>query len=150
LLRAEKPVVPDWALPGSATHKQVPPPAGFHRPTQSFELPLGIFSAQSDIGGPLYPGSATFDPAKGRYTLHSASYNIWYFRDEFRYVWKKMSGDLSLAGDIVFPNPEGYFDSKVVLIIRQDLDDDSKEIMAGLHGAGLVHLALRPEKGDPT
>jgi hypothetical protein len=23
--------VPDWALPQSATHKQVPPPADFHR-----------------------------------------------------------------------------------------------------------------------
>jgi hypothetical protein len=57
-----------------------------------------------------------------------------------------MSGDLSLAADITFPNAAGYGDRKVVLIIRQDLDDDAKEAMVALHGAGLIHLAQRPEK----
>ncbi|MFO1476955.1 MAG: biopolymer transporter Tol [Verrucomicrobiota bacterium] len=146
-LGAEPVAVPDWALPGSATHQQVPPPAGFHRPTVTFDAPLGIFTGQSDIGGPLLPGSASFDPATGRYTLNSASYNIWYFRDEFRYAWKRMSGDVSLAADVTFPNPQGYDDRKAVLVIRQDLDDDSKEVMVALHGAGLIHLAYRPEKG---
>jgi hypothetical protein len=140
-------VVPDWAWPGTATHQQVPPPAGFYRDTVIVDQPLGIFPAQADIGGPLLPGSASYDPATQRYTLSSASYNIWYFRDEFRYAWKKLSGDVSLAADITFPNPEGYGDRKAVLVIRQDLDDNAKEIMAALHGAGLIHLALRPEKG---
>jgi len=147
LLRAQTSEVPDWAWPGSATHQQVPPPAGFHRSTRTFDKPIGIFTGQSDIGGPLLPGSANYDAATRCYTLNSASYNIWYFRDEFRYVWKKISGDVSLAADVTFPNPDGYGDRKAVLVIRQDLDDDSKEIMAALHGAGLIHLALRPEKG---
>ena len=143
----QAPQVPDWALPGSATHKQVPPPAGFHRPTVNFATPIGLFEGQSDIGGPLLPGSASYDDATKSYTLNSASYNIWYFRDEFRYLWKKMSGDVSLAADVTFPNPKGYDDRKAVLVIRQDLDDNSKEVMTALHGAGLIHLALRPEKG---
>ena len=50
------PVVPDWALPGSATHKQVPPPADFHRPSRNFDTPIGVFEGQSDIGGALVPG----------------------------------------------------------------------------------------------
>ena len=33
-----------------------------------------------------------------------------------------------------------------MLVIRQDLDDDSKEIMTGEHGTGMVHLAERAEK----
>lgn len=146
-LRAEEIQIPDWALPGSATHKQVPPPAGFHRPTVNFPQPLGIFEGQSDVGGPLLPGSSSYDAGTKRYTISSASYNIWYFRDEFRYVWKKMSGDVSLAADVTFPDPKGYFDRKAVVIIRQDLDDSSKEVMTGLHGGGLIHLAFRPEKG---
>jgi len=146
-LRAETPVIPDWARPGSATHQQVPPPAGFHRPTVNFASPLGLFEGQSDIGGPLLTGSAGYDAVTKRYTLTSASYNIWYFRDEFRYVWKKMSGDVSLAADVIFPKPEGYDDRKAVLVIRQDLDDNAKEVMTALHGAGLIHLAFRPEKG---
>ncbi|MGC1462489.1 MAG: biopolymer transporter Tol [Terracidiphilus sp.] len=92
------------------------------------------------------PGSATYDDAAGRYTINSAGYNIWYTRDEFRYLWKKMSGDISIAADVAFPNPNGFDDRKVVLIIRQNLDDDSKQAMVGEHGAGLIHLAFRSDK----
>lgn len=144
---AETPAVPDWAQPGSATHKQVPPPADFHRASKNFDVPIGIFDGQSDIGGAVVPGSAAYDAGTKHYTINSAGYNIWYTRDEFHFLWKKVSGDLSLATDIMFPNPGGYGDRKVVLIVRQSLDDDAKEIMVALHGAGLIHLAQRPEKG---
>jgi hypothetical protein len=144
---AQTPAVPDWAQPGSPTHTQVPPPADFHRATTTFDKPIGIFEGQSDIGSAVVPGSATFDPATNQYTIHSAGYNIWYTRDEFRFLWKKMSGDVSLAADASFPNPNGYGDRKVVLMIRQNLDDDSKEAMIGEHGTGMIHLAERREKG---
>jgi len=147
LVPAQTPEVPDWAQPGSATHTQVPPPADFRKPSKTFATPIGLFAGQSDIGSAVVPGSASFDASKKQYTINSAGYNIWYFRDEFRFLWKKMSGDVSLAADVTFPMPNGYDDRKVVLIIRQDFDDDSKEIMAGLHGAGLIHLAQRPQKG---
>ena len=71
---------------------------------------------------------------------------MWYTRDEFRYLWKKMSGDVSLAADIAFPDPNGYGDRKAVLVIRQNLDDDSKEAIVALHGAGMIQLAQRAEK----
>ena len=140
------PKAPDWAQPGSPTHTQVAPPPDFHRPTKTFNTPIGIFEGQSDIGGPLIPGSASYDAAAKQYTINSAGYNVWYTRDEFRYLWKKMSGDVSLAADIAFPDPNGYNDRKAFLIIRQNLDDDSKEAIVALHGAGMVHLAQRPEK----
>jgi hypothetical protein len=143
------PDVPDWALPSSATHKQYPPPADFHRPSKNFDTPIGIFQGQSDIGGPLVPGSASYDAATKKYTINSAGYNIWYTRDEFRYLWKKMSGDVSLSADVSFPvAQQPPHDRKVVVIIRQDLDDGSKEIMAAEHGTGMVHLAQRPAKND--
>ena len=146
-LWAQEPVVPDWAIPGSATHTQVAPPPGFHRPSRNFQTPIGVFEGQSDIGSALVPGSATYDAAKRQYTIQSAGYNIWYTRDEFRFLWKKMSGDVSLAADIAYPDPAGYGDRKAVLMIRQDLEDDSKLALVALHGAGMIHLAQRPEKG---
>jgi hypothetical protein len=145
---SQAPQVPDWALPGSSTHQQVPPPADFHRPTVTLDKPIGIFENQSDIGGPLVPGDAGYDPATKQYTIRSAGYNIWYQRDEFRFLWKKMSGDISLAADASFPNKGGYDDRKVVLVIRQSLDDDSKEAMLGEHGTGMTHLAWRANRGD--
>jgi hypothetical protein len=141
------PAVPEWALPGSATHAQVAPPADFHRPTRNFNIPIGIFDGQSDIGAALEPGNANYNPATKQYTITSAGYNVWYTRDEFRYLWKKISGDVTLAADVAFPNPNGYGDRKAVLVVRQDLDDDSKEAIVALHGAGMIHLAVRPVKG---
>jgi hypothetical protein len=140
------PTVPAWAQPGSTTHTQVAPPPDFHRPSRNFYTPIGIFDGQSDIGNAVIPGSASYDPATKQYPINSAGYNVWYTRDEFRYLWKKMSGDVSLAADISFPDPNGYGDRKAVLVIRQDLNDDSKEAIVALHGAGMIHLAVRPEK----
>jgi hypothetical protein len=139
--------IPDWALPASATHKQVSPPSDFHRPARTDNTPIGMFEGQSDVGAALAPGSSSYDPVTKKYSITSAGYNVWYVRDEFRYLWKKMSGDVSLAADISYPDSLGYGDRKAVLVIRQSLDDDSKEALVALHGAGMIHLAWRPEKG---
>ncbi len=141
------PPVPEWAYPGSATRAQVAPPADFRRATTTVALPIGVFEGQSDVGSAVVPGRASFDPASGAYTIESAGYNIWYTRDEFRFLWRRMSGDVSLAADISYPDPDGFFDRKAVLMIRQDLDDDSKMVVVALHGDGMIHLAHRPEKG---
>ena len=140
------PAVPDWALPASATHTQYAPPADFHRPSKNFDGPIGIFDGQSEIGSALVAGSASFDAATKQYTVNSAGYNIWYTRDEFHFLWKKMTGDVSLAADVSFPVTLPPHDRKVVVMIRQDLDDNAKEIMAAEHGTGMVHLAERPAK----
>lgn len=137
--------VPDWAEPSSPTHVQVAPPKGFHKPSKNFDTPIGIFDGQSDVGAAAVPGSATFDANTDEYTINSAGYNIWYSRDEFRYLWKKMSGDVSLAADATFPDAKGYGDRKAVLVIRQTLEDDSQEAVVGEHGTGMIHLAERRE-----
>ena len=136
-------VVPDWALPDSPTHKQVAPPPDFHRDSVTTNRPIGIFDNQTDVGAALVPGDATYDAVDGSYTITSAGYNIWYSRDEFRYLWKKMSGDVSLAATVSFPDPNGFGDRKAALVIRLGLNDDSTEALAAQHGAGMVHLARR-------
>lgn len=146
-LAAAQTTVPDWAQPGSATHVQVAPPTDFHRPATTQLSPIGVFDGQSDVGSAVVPGSSSYDAARDAYTIVSAGYNIWYVRDEFRYVWKQMSGDVSLAANVAFPDPNGYDDRKAVLVIRQSLDDDSPEAIVALHGGGMVHLARRPTKG---
>jgi hypothetical protein len=114
---------------------------------EPFNTPIGVLDGQSDIGGSVAAGSGTYDAGTKQYTITSAGYNIWCSRDEFRYLWKKVSGDVSLAADVTFPNPEGFGDRKAVVVIRQNLEDDSKEAMIGEHGVGMIHLAQRPERG---
>ncbi|MCU1248948.1 MAG: hypothetical protein JWQ49_1977 [Edaphobacter sp.] len=130
--------MPEWAQPGSPTHVQVPPPADFHRPSRNFDGPIGVFDGQSDIGAALVPGSANYDAKAKQYTINSAGYNIWYTRDEFRYLWKKTSGDVSLAADVTFPDTKGHGDRKAVLVIRQSLEDNSRKAMIGEHGVGMT------------
>ena len=144
---AQNVVVPEWSLPASDTHTQVSPPSDFHRPARTVNEPIGIFEGQSDIGSALLPGKSSYNPDTKQYTIVSAGYNVWYVRDEFRYLWKKMSRDVSLAADINFPDSLGFGDRKAVLIIRQSLDDDSKEAIVALHGEGMIHLAWRSENG---
>jgi hypothetical protein len=141
------PVVPEWAYPGTATRTQVAPPPDFRRPSTHFTTPIGIFDGQSEVGTAVVPGRASFDAASGKYTITAAGYNVWYTRDEFRFLWKRMSGDVSIAADDEYPDPNGYGDRKAVLVIRQDLDDDAVQVAVAPHGAGMVQLAQRPEKG---
>jgi hypothetical protein len=136
-------VIPDWALPDSPTHKQVAPPPDFHRDAITYNEPVGIFVNQTDVGAALVPGDARYDPADKSYTITSGGYNIWYTRDEFRYLWKRMSGNVSLAASVSWPDPSGFGDRKAALVIRQDLKDDSVEALVAQHGAGMVHLARR-------
>jgi hypothetical protein len=139
------PIAPDWAYPQSTVHNQVGPPPGFHRASRVERRPIGVFAGQADVGAAIAPGAATF--ADGTYTIRSAGYNVWYTRDEFRFLFNTMSGDVSLAADIAYP-AGGFGDHKALLVIRQSLDDDAKEAFVALHGDGMFHLAKRPEQGQ--
>jgi len=138
--------VPDWALPDSPGHKQVPPPQNFHRPSRTLDKPVGEFENSTEVGGALVPGNASYDPSSRQYTITAAGYNIWYQRDEFHFLWKRMSGDVSLAASVIWPNIGDFHDRKVALVFRDSLDDDSRQIMAAQHGNGMVHIAWRAEK----
>jgi hypothetical protein len=122
-LRAQVTNVPEWAYPASLAHVQVAPPREFHRPSKNFDTPIGIFQGQSDIGSALVPGSASYDAVTRQYTIRFAGYNVWYTRGEFRYLWTKMTGDVSFAADITYLNPNGHGDRKAVLVIRQGRSD---------------------------
>lgn len=126
------------------------PVSGLHAPGygesgKTYGTPVGIFDGQSDIGG--VPGSATYDSAAQEYSINSAGSNAAYTRDDFHYLWKKMSGDVSLTADIAFPDPTGNNERKAMLVIRQSLDDDSKEAVVAVYGSGVFKLGQRPGKG---
>jgi len=113
---------------------------------------LGIFDGQSDVGSVVPPGTAAFDAANNTYTISSAGANLWASQDGFHFVWKKMSGDLSLTADISFPIVTGIHDPhrKAVLMVRQTLDADGVYVDAAQHGSGLTALQYRRERGATT
>ncbi len=111
---------------------------------------LGLFEHAQDIGGVLHPGLTQYDPAAHTYTLTGSGENMWFGKDQFQFVWKKASGDLSLAADIHFAGDKGNKHRKAVLMIRQSLDSGSPAVDIALHGDGLTSLQFRDTANGDT
>ena len=113
---------------------------------------LGVFTNQADVGSVTPPGKLNFDPAAGVYTIRSAGANLWMKTDAFHFVWKKMSGDVSLTADIDFPDKSGDPNPhrKALLMFRQTLDEDGVYVDAAQHGVGLTALQFRRARGETT
>jgi TolB protein len=110
----------------------------------------GLFESHADVGSVLYPGTLEYDPAHGTYTVSGSGENMWSTADAFHFVWKKVTGDVSLAADISFVGNGGNEHRKAVLMVRQSLDADSVYADVALHGDGLTSLQYRDEKGAAT
>ena len=112
--------------------------------------PLGIFEDHADVGPVLHAGSAEYDASKRTYTIAGSGENMWFASDAFHFVWKKVSGDVTLTADIAFLGSGGEAHRKAVLMIRQSLDADSPYADVARHGDGLTSLQARDEKGVNT
>jgi tricorn protease-like protein len=75
---------------------------------------------------------------------------MWFTNDAFHFVWKKVSGDVALAADIVFQGQGGDPHRKACLLFRQSLGADSAYADAALHGDGLTSLQYREGEGSLT
>jgi Tol biopolymer transport system component len=111
---------------------------------------IGLFEGQSGVGKVLHAGSVEFDAAKQTYTISGSGENMWAAADGFHFVWKRVSGDVTLAADISILGQGGNAHRKGVLMVRQSLDGDSAYADAALHGDGLTSLQARDEKGGNT
>ena len=74
---------------------------------------LGIFSANRDIGSPSHAGSVALNPAIGTYLITGGGSNLWGRTDNFQFVYREMSGDLSFSADVRWPKPGGNPHRKV-------------------------------------
>jgi hypothetical protein len=112
--------------------------------------PLGVFEDHTDVGTVLHAGSAEYDASKRTYTIAGSGENMWFAADAFQFIWKKVSGDITLTADISFIGSGGEAHRKAVLMIRQSLDADSPYADVARHGDGLTSLQARDEKGANT
>lgn len=108
---------------------------------------VGIFDGNADIGNPKRLGSATYDVQAQSYILSGAGYNIWFNRDEFRYLYKKLAGDFILTADFEFLGKGVDPHRKVGWMIRESLLDDASHHSATLHSDGLIVLQWRQLRG---
>ena len=114
------------------------------------EAGLGALEGRTDVGNPSKPGSVEFDAGTGRYRISGGGENMWFTNDSFQFVWKRVSGDITLAADVSFAGTGGNAHRKACVMVRQSLDKDAAYADAALHGDGLTSLQYRDGQGQTT
>ncbi|HMH32274.1 MAG TPA: hypothetical protein VK543_04545, partial [Puia sp.] len=112
------------------------------------QQPVGVFDNHADIGNPKHAGSARYDESTQVYTITGSGYNIWFNRDEFQYLYRKISGDFILTANFEFVGDKGNVGHrKIGWMVRESTDDAAASISACSHLDGLTVLQWRPLRG---
>lgn len=111
---------------------------------------LGIFTNEGSVGATPPGCKAHYDSAKGEYTIIGGGANMWAASDAFYFVWKQVSGDVTLTADIQWVGTSAAEHRKAVLIVRQSLDPGSPYADAVSHGNGLTSLQFRGAPNEQT
>src|SRR5437870_6621432 len=109
-----------------------------------------FFDGRGDVGATKHAGAVEFDAARRAYTVAGGGANMWFTNDAFHFVWKKVSGDVTLGADITLVGPGGDPHRKACLLVRQNLEPNSAYADAALHGDGLASLQYRPASNERT
>lgn len=117
---------------------------------QKTEPSLGIFEKSTDVGNPKLSGSTQFDSISGEYTLSGAGENMWFARDEFHFVSKKVNGDFIMRARVKFIGEATNPHRKFGIMVRDSLTATSPHINAVVHDDGLTSLQFRRKIGDDT
>lgn len=115
----------------------------------SAQNPVGVFDDHLDIGNPKIRGSANYDAANQSYDIAGGGSNIWFNRDEFHFLYKKIKGDFLLTADFEFTgdtvNAVGH--RKIGWMVRESTDEGAASVNACKHYDGLTVLQWRPYRG---
>jgi regulation of enolase protein 1 (concanavalin A-like superfamily) len=108
-------------------------------------LPDGMTSA--DIGAPSARGHAAH--SGGTLRVSGAGADIWGGRDQFHYVYRRVTGDVDIRVRLAsIENVHSW--SKAGVMIRETLSDDSRHAMALISAGKGVAFQRRPDTGGLT
>jgi len=114
------------------------------------QSPVGIFDAQTDIGRVRPSGSGSYDAQRQAYQIAGSGQNMWGERDDFHFVWKRMTGNFILSTRARFIGAGVEVHRKIGWTIRPSLESNSAHVSAALHGDGLMSLQFRRTAGAMT
>src|SRR6266700_1896722 len=111
---------------------------------------LGVFQGETDVGQVTKPGSATYDAGRDQYTIAGSGANMWFDRDDFHFVWRRIQGNFILAARARFNGPGVEPHRKFGWSVRASLESGAPHVTAAVHGDGLVALQFRRSAGGAT
>lgn len=109
---------------------------------------LGQFEGQTDVGSVNLAGSCEYDGEQ--YSIAGAGANIWGSRDDFHFVWKRMTGNFIVTMRAAFVGAGVNPHRKLGWMARASLNAGSANVSTGIHGDGLLSLQFRRAEGSPT
>jgi TolB protein len=110
--------------------------AVWQAPGQNAGAGPGIFDGHTDVGETPRAGKVDFDARRGEYRVTGGGANIWGDTDAFHFVWKRMSGDFTLASDASLTGAGIMAHRKAVLMVRQHLGPSAPHASIAVHGDG--------------
>ena len=110
----------------------------------------GIFDGQTDVGRTSHPGSVTYSQRPQHYRISGSGQNMWDTRDDFHFVWKRLTGNFILSTRAHFIGRGVEAHRKIGWTIRPTLEAGSPHVTAALHGDGLMSLQFRRSAGATT
>jgi TolB protein len=114
------------------------------------QSPVGVFAGQSDVGRVRHAGAAAYDPQRQEYVISGSGQNMWETRDDFHFVWKRMSGNFILSTRARFIGAGVEEHRKIGWTVRPTLESSGVHVTAALHGDGLMSLQYRRTVGGTT
>jgi TolB protein len=118
--------------------------------TPAQQAPLGLFQGETDVGQVTKRGSVTYDAAREQYTIAGSGANMWFDRDAFHFVWRRIQGNFILIARAQFDGPGVEPHRKFGWTVRSGLATGSPHVTAAVHGDGLVALQFRRTAGGTT
>ena len=101
---------------------------GFFQTGISQTQNVGIFDASSDIGSCFLKGSSSYNPTTQEYTIAGSGANMWYEKDAFQFLYKKMKGDFILQFEFKFLGEPKNQHRKLGWMVRNDTAANSEYI----------------------
>src|SRR5947208_6837570 len=111
---------------------------------------IGVFDAHGNVGHVRHAGSVSYDPRTQAYRVAGSGQNMWNERDDFHFVWKRMTGNFILSTRTRFLGRAGDAHRKIGWTIRPSLVTDAPHVTAALHGNGLMSVQFRRTPGAMT
>ena len=111
---------------------------------------IGVFEGHTDVGNVSLPGTAEYHTARQQYTLAGSGANMWNDRDDFHFLWKRMSGNFIVTARARFEGAGVDPHRKLGWTLRSSLDPGSPHVSVAVHGDGLVSLQFRRTAGGTT
>ena len=104
------------------------------------QSPLGLFEDHSDVGQVTKRGSVMYDASRARYTIAGSGANMWFDRDAFHFVWRRIEGNVILTARAQFDGRVVEPHRKFGWSVRSGLESGSPHVTAAVHEIGRAHV----------